>query len=468
MFISALVLGALAAPPARAATFAELAESTVTASTTAQVVALDAKSSRAGVASAVARVLPAVSLSDQLTWTTLNTDRFAREGESAEECEARLGRVCEQLLSQAGSFTIPGETVNHTLSLVGTQTLWSTRSVLGVAQAGTRRRLSDTEGQARMDGAAGALVGAYVELQAAVEGLRLSQNTLQIAEVDLAATLAAHALGDATDLERELAALGVEEARRDVAQGERALPRLLAQLWETAGARDARAQRVCPLAAVAEEGGPVDLSAAPTLELARQQAILDQQGLWEARLAFLPSLSAVGGVSAAGRGEGLGAAAEDFAQTTWFLGATASWTLFSGGARAIEARSSAWSAQRSTLSLEQDARDLALRDAEAAAALRDLSEDLALLHRQLALQERQLAATESTYRDGGRATLDQVLQARRALTALQKQIVATQAQQVRTLSRRWIDAGRSEALIATIDAADRGHAAAGRCTELRP
>jgi hypothetical protein len=61
-----------------------------------------------------------------------------------------------------------------------------------------------------------------------------------------------------------------------------------------------------------------------------------------------------------------------------------------------------------------------------------------------------------------------VLQARRALNRLQQQILATEAQQARTLTRRWIDAGRSAELIATVDAADRGHAAAGRCTELTP
>jgi outer membrane protein TolC len=395
-------LGLLLAAPSAAATFAELADATRTTGTTAQVVALDARTSRAGVASAVSRLLPDLSLSDQLTWTTLNTDRFQREGESAEACAERLGRTCEQLLSQGGSFTIPGETVNHTLSLVGTQSLWSTRAVLGVAQAGTRRRRSDAEGQVRVDQAAGALVGACVDLQAAVEALRLSREALQVAEADLAAARAAHAAGEATDLDRDLAALGVEEARLDVQQGERALPRLLEQLWETAGAREARSQRVCPLLAVPDGAGPVDLGAAPTLELARQQAVLDEQGLWESRLSFLPTVAAVGGVSAAGRGEDLGAAAGDFAQTSWFVGATASWTLLSGGSRAIDLRTSAWSVQRSALTLEQDTRDLALRDAEAAAQLRDLAEDLDLLRRQLSLQARQLAATESRYRDGGR------------------------------------------------------------------
>lgn len=468
MFATALALGVLAAPRSHAATFAELADATLTTSTTAQVVALDVKASRAAVASSVSRVLPMVSVSDSLTWTAIDSDRFQREGETAEECEARLGRVCEQLLNLGGSFTIPGETVNHTLSLLGTQTLWNTRAVLGIAQAGTRLRLADTQGRMRVDQAAAELVRAYVELQAAVETLRLSRDALQVAEEGLAATKAAHASGDATDLDRDLAELGVEQARVDVQQGERALPRILDRLWETAGTRHETTQRVCPLMEVTDHGAPLDLSGAPSLELARQQARLDRQTLSEARLSFLPSLSAVGGASYAGRGEDVGASFDDFAQNYWFVGATASWTLLSGGSRAIDARSSAWSVQKSALTLEQDARDLALGDAESAETLRDQAEDIDLLRRQLFLQERQVGAIESKYRDGGRATLDQVLQARRAVTTLQKQIVATESQQVLTLTRRWMDAGRSAELLVTIEASDRGHAAAGRCTELTP
>lgn len=466
MFATAAVACLLAGTPSHAATFADLVDATRTTSTTAQVVALDERASRADVASSVSRVLPMVSLSDSLTWTALDEDRFVREGETLEECEARLGRVCEQLLNLGGSFTIPGETVNHNLSLLGTQTLWNTRAVLGVAQAGTRRRLADTQGQMRMDQAAAQLVQAYVELQAAVETLRLARDASQVADEAFAATSVAHASGDATDLDRDLAELAVAEAQLDVQQAERALPLVLDRLWETAGTPDETTQRVCPLMEVTDRGGPLDLDGAPSLEAAREQARLDRQGRAEARLAFLPSLSAVGGASFAGRGEDVGASFEDFGQNYWFAGATASWTLLSGGSRVIDARSSTLSVQRSELTLDQEAREVALGDAESASALRDLADDLDLQRRQLALQARQVAATESKYRDGGRATLDQVLQARRALTTLQKQVVTTQAHQVLTLSRRWIDAGLSADLLLTLDAADQSFAATGRCTEV--
>lgn len=461
-----LALGLLAAPPAHAATFADLTDATLNTSTTAQVVELDSEVSRAEVASSVSRVLPMVSLSDSFTWTALNTDRFQQEGETAEECEARVGRVCEQLLNLGGSFTIPGETVNHNLSIVGTQTFWNTRAVLGIAEAGTRRRLADTQGRMRMDRAVAELVQAYVELQAGAETLGLSRDALQVAEAHLAATKAAHALGDATDLDLDLAELDVEKTRVDVQQGERALPRTLDRLWETAGTRDQTRQRVCPLMEVSDRGGPLDLYNAPSLEMSRQAALLDRQNRSVARLSFLPSLSAVGGVSFSGRGEDAGASFDDFAHSYWFIGATASWTLLSGGSRVLDVRSSAWSVEQSALTLEQDARELALNDAEYVAALRDLAEDLDLLHRQLSLQKRQLAATESKYLDGGAVPLDQVLQARRAVTTLEKQIVATESQQVLTLTHRWIDAGRSAELIFTIDVSDRDHAAAGRCMEL--
>lgn len=213
---SALALAPLLLGPraVEAATFGELADATRTTSTTAQVVALEERTSRAGVGSAVSRVLPMVSLSDNLTWTTLNTDRFQRDGESAEECEARLGRVCEQLLNLGGSFTIPGETVNHNLSLMGTQTLWNTRAVLGIAQAQTRRRLSDTQGRMRMDSTAGELVRAYVDLQASVATLRLSREALQVAEDDLAATEAARAAGDRAQLGGHPGLVSGHRARR--------------------------------------------------------------------------------------------------------------------------------------------------------------------------------------------------------------------------------------------------------------
>lgn len=275
----AALLIALAPRPASAVTFTELADTAAVSSTTAQIATLGAQASRASVGSAVSRLLPSASLSDSLTWTQLNTDRFQREGETELECAERLGRVCAQLLVLGSGFTIPGEMVNNNLGLMFTQPVWSGRAVVGVAQATTRRDLTHTQNALKLDNQSGELVQAYVELQAAEETLALS-------------------------------------------------------------------------------------------------------------------------------------------------------------------------------------------DAKYAAKLRDLAEDLELQRRELALTRRQLVATTSRYRDGGRASLDQVLATRRQITTLEKQIVQTTRQQVLTQSRRWIDAGRADAFLAALTASDRGHAAAGRCTGL--
>ena len=461
--ISAILL-AVTAPSA--ATFSDLVDGVQTTGTTAQVVALDAKTSQAAVGSAVSRVLPMVSLSDNLTWTTLNTERFQQDGETAEECAERLGRVCEQLLTLGNSMTIPGETVNHSLSLMGTQTLWSAPSILGIAKAHTRRELSDTQGMLQLDKERSELVQTYVELQAAVENLALTRAMLAIADEDLTATQAARSVGDATDLDVDLAAFEVEKTRLDLTQAERAIPRSLDRLWDTAGRLGERTQRVCPMMEVTDRGGPLPLDAALSLELARLQEQLDRQDRTVARLAYLPTLAAVGGVSWSGRGEDLTTSFDDFAQNSWFIGGTASWTLFSGGSRVFDNATSTRSVQSSVLERAQDERDLVLGDAEYAARLRDLADERDLLDRELDLQRRKLSATTSSYRDGGRAPLDQVLQGRRAVHQLEKQIVSTHQQQVLTATQRWIEAGRTPDMLAAMTASDRHHAAAGHCTEL--
>jgi outer membrane protein TolC len=466
--LSTLPFALLLVADADASTFAELAGAARASSSTAQIVALEDRRRGAEVNAAVSRVLPSVSLSDALTAVWLNTDRFPQPGESLEGCEARLGRVCESLLVMGDGLSVPGEAVNHGLNLVGTQPLWNGRAVMGIAQATTLRRLSQTQGRLRLDDEAGDLVRSYVELQAAVEARRLTQDALGIAEQALAAARTARAAGGATDLDVDLAGFEVARLETDLRQTERVVPRALGELWAISGAPGLSTQRVCPLMEVADRGEAIDLDGAPRVELSRQQLELDRHDRRLSQLSFLPTITALGGVSSAGRGEDLSASFADFDQSYRYVGATASWTLFSGGGRVFDNRSSTWSVQASQLELEQVARDLALDDVESAARLRDLAEELDSGVQQLELRRRVLAATEDSYEHGGRTSLDQVLQARRVVTELEAQLVKTKKEQLLTLTRRWVQAGRALDLVALLARSDQGHAEAGRCVELSP
>lgn len=109
---------------------------------------------------AVARVLPSISASDSLTSVQLNEDRYALGGESAEECEARLGRVCDDFVDLGGQIALPDETWSQSVAVTARQSLWSSSAVMGISQARKRGQLSELTGRRQLEEQAWELVQA--------------------------------------------------------------------------------------------------------------------------------------------------------------------------------------------------------------------------------------------------------------------------------------------------------------------
>jgi outer membrane protein TolC len=453
---------------ASAGSFAELVDHAALSSTTAQSVELDARIMRSQVGSSASRLLPNISLSESLTSIQIDSDRYSTEEQTDEECELERGRPCDPFVMLDGVIAIPATNLSHSVSVTGRQTVWSSSSVMGLLETKKQQQLRDLSGVQELEGQAWELVDAYVDLQFAVDDLALQRRTVELSAQSHAATRASHAAGTATDLDLELAALDERQARVDLAQAERAVPRTLRGLWDTAGYSGPGTQQVCPMMAVTDHGGPLELDGATSLQISERSVELDRLGRTESRLSFLPTLTANGGLSWSGAGDGFDAALEDFGFNYWYVGGSLSWTLFSGLSRYHDNRAATFDVRLADLEHAQELRDLSLSDAEYAADLRDLAEDLELLELEVTLQERSTRATLSRYEDGGQVPLDAVLSAQSGLESLRSQVLSTRRQQVLTMARRWIDAGYTSDLLTALTSSDRVYAAAGRCTELTP
>ena len=121
----------------------------------------------------------------------------------------------------------------------------------------------------------------------------------------------------------------------------------------------------------------MSLESATRLESAELELRLDRLDRTSARLAVLPTLTVVSGLSYSGNGIDMAELSESFLFDSWSVGGNLSVTLFDGFGSYHARRSAAASLQKTEIDVENTRRSLLLDDQELALRLTELAEDLA-------------------------------------------------------------------------------------------
>ncbi|MEL6342993.1 MAG: TolC family protein [Myxococcota bacterium] len=444
--------------------FEEIVRDARTDSPTAQMSAADLDIARHRKGRSVARLMPQINLSDTQTYRVNNPDRYSFGSDEEPDCEDDPTNIfCLPLAITDGQITLPENTLSNILSLSGTLPI-SSGSITNVMQQNLSKQKTQVQVDAQDERLVQDLINQYAELQYSVGALIMYEESLMLAEETLRAVEGRRDAGEATALDVDQAQLDVDQAALSIAQIERSLPNTLDQLALTSGRPAEQDVRVCPFSDNIDTGGEsLDLARATSLESVELDLRMDTLDRTSARLDILPTLTFIGSLSYSGNGEDFQSLSDSFIYDNWYVGANLSMTLFDGLNRHHVRREAVASLEKTEIEVETERRSLALEDQKMALDLRDVAEDLDLSARAVSLQEREVTASRSLYFDGGATTFDMYTQSRSMLEQFRLQYLGLQRQQLQLTAQRWIKAGQGDALLETLFARERAHAAAIQC-----
>ena len=462
--ISALLL--LSLPATAAPGFEDTIQSARAVSPTAQMGEEDRIMARHRFAQSVARLFPAVSVSDNYTYRYSNPDlySFGDDG-SSESCDPDVDGFCLPFTVIDGQITLPDNSHSNSFTLSGTLPVSAT-SITSVMQQKSSQELTELQVLSQEEQLVQQTVGLYGDLQYTVGALVMYEESLALARETLTAVEGEHAVGEATDLDRDQARLDVDDAALTITQIRRALPLMMADLALVSGLDDGEDLSVCPFPGDVDTGEALDISGATSLANAQVQLDMDQLDRTSSRLALLPSLTLMGGLSWSGSGGNPGEVSDNFLFNYWYVSGNLSMTLFDGFAGYHGRREASSSLRKTQIDVDYDRLTLDLDDRALALDLMDLSEDIALTERSIALQEREVEASRALYFDGGQTSFDMYVQSRSLLEQLELQLLSLLRQQQQLTTSRWTSAGQLDVLLRQLYDIEHANAAAGRCRDL--
>jgi len=457
----------LFSPPTRAAPgFEDTVQGARAVSPTAQMGAEDLIMARHRFAQSIARLLPAISASDNYTYRYSNPDlySFGDDG-SGESCDPEADGLCLPFTVIDGQVTIPDNSHSNSLSLSASLPV-SAAVITSAMQQKNSQELTELQVLSQEEQLIQQVVGLYGDLQYTVGALVMYEESLALARETLTAVAGEHAVGEATDLDRDQARLDVDDAALTITQINRALPLMLEEIALVSGQEDGDGASVCPFPEDVDTGQPLDISGATSLANALVQLDMDKLDRTSSRLDLLPSLTLMGGLSWSGSGADPAEVSDNFIFNYWYVSGNLSMTLFDGFGGYHSRREAASSLRKTQLDVDYDQQSLDLDDRGLALDLLDLSEDIALTERSIALQEREVQASRALYFDGGQVPFDMYVQSRSLLEQLQLQLLSLRNQQQQLTTSRWASAGQIDALLSQLYDIERANAAAGRCRDL--
>jgi outer membrane protein TolC len=457
-----LALLILAGTAAAAPGFEDTVRGARAVSPTAQMSAEDLIMARHRFAQAVARALPAVSISDSYTYRYNNPDRFSSGEDSG--CDPEVEPLCQIFTIVDGTLTLPDNSQSNTLSLSGSLPISSVVYTSAIQQ---RKAQQQTEVQVRSkeEQLIQQVVALFGDLQYTVAALEMYEASLALARETLEAVAGQQAVGESTELELAQAQLDVDDAALTITQIERALPLMLEEVALVSGRDPAAGATVCPLPGALRADDPLSIDEATSLASAALQVEMDRLDRTSARLDLLPSLTLLGGLSWSGSGADLSEVQEAFIFNYWYVGGSLSMTLFDGLGGYHSRREAASGLRQSELDADYERETLSLDDRQSALDLLSLSEDIALAERSVALQAREVEAARALYLQGGQP-FERYTQARDLYEQLQLQVLSLRRQQQQQAVARWVAAGQIDALLGRLYDIERGYLAADRCRAL--
>ncbi len=423
--------------------------------------------SRARLGSSIARNLPRLSMSNRLNYRHNNPDAYTIyiDIESGDECTDPSAPTCLPIpipVNIEESFTLPTESYSFSLNFTGYQPVFAPRQVMSAVKASRNLEMTRLRAERDEENLVLSLLLDYTEVQHNVAEEDVYRRSLDLARKMERIVAAKLETGEATQLEYDQAVVDRMKAEQKLAQlvPERELQ--AAQMAQSAGLGEDSVLEVCVLSGEPDPGEPLDVSGASSIKLLEQKVKVDKAGKTSALTGYLPTLSAMGGLSFSGSGSTVDDMKTDYMFDNWYIGGTLSWTLFDGLGRYHGARSASIQLRQTRRDLENEREETRLTDERYAQKLSHLAAQRDLMERSVALAERNVTATMERY-EAGRATYDMVDMAMQKLEQQRLQLLGIVQAQWTLTAYRGISAGHEKAVVARfLEARDPD-----RCTEVR-